>query len=223
MSLIGVLYLFLKKDYLIPSLFLVTFLTGGLEGQRFVAIISSVITAKFLIEIFSPILKSFFAKTRLVKAITFTLLLIIASLFVFNRMTEITMYSNNIDHFSIQKLADYIDKNISSKATYLLLSNNLNEHEWLLYFIKRVPEVNTFGREWMGNYNNEEKKFNLLLNCSEMFIADCTDIFQFINGGSGKLLILNTKQTDLNIEKEIILNGWKKVNFQNETYTIYEN
>ena len=222
-SLIGVLYLFLKKDFLMPSLFLVTFLTGGLEGQRFMAIISSVITAKFLIEIFSPILKSFFAKTRLVKAVTFTLLLMIVSLFVFNRMTEITMYKSSIDYASIQKLADYLNKNTSESTSYLLLSSNLIEHEWFPYFIKMFPVVNSFGREWTGDYNDEGKRFNWLLSCSDKFVADCKDIIRINNGEPNRLLILNTKQVDINLEREIKTNGWKKVNFQNEIYTIYEN
>ncbi|KKQ86173.1 MAG: hypothetical protein UT08_C0001G0039 [Candidatus Woesebacteria bacterium GW2011_GWB1_38_8] len=222
-SLIGVLYLFLKKDFLMPSLFLVTFLTGGLEGQRFMAIISSVITAKFLIEIFSPILKSFFAKTRLVKAVTFTLLLMIVSLFVFNRMTEITMYKSSIDYASIQKLADYLNKNTSESTSYLLLSSNLIEHEWFPYFIKMFPVVNSFGREWTGDYNDEGKRFNWLLSCSDKFVADCKDIIRINNGEPNRLLILNIKQVDINLEREIKTNGWKKVNIQNEIYTIYEN
>jgi 4-amino-4-deoxy-L-arabinose transferase-like glycosyltransferase len=219
-TMLAFVYFLLKRTYLYPVLLLLTFFFVGLEGQRFIAIVSALMSADFIKQTIFPVVlrqKSF------TKFYSFSLILLIffGSLLVFNRMTEITSYKLNFNPTSVKDMSKWFDAH--GKGSYVLVSSNEAEQEWLPYILKMTPLVNTFGAEWMSDYTKQATMRQELNNCLDTSTTGCINKFLKSNNLNPNYLIINKSVLATNLtELEFEGSGWQPA-YQNSNYYILVN
>ena len=216
LSLAGVVYYLLRADIFLPFWFVSTAVLGGMEGQRFVALVASLVSADMLVRIINP--KGIQTGKRIVKVVCLTVVLVISVVYITNRMTKITAYKPYMDNESIKGLGDWFMDN-AKDSNYLLLSVSEGEHEWMPYFIKANPVVLPFGAEWKGDYAQQGVMLQKVMSCAREKNLMCYKNLAIDTGLKYDYLIIRDDYKTLGISAD---NNFKLV-FEDSSYSVWEN
>ncbi len=169
-----VLQIVTKKAFL-PVWAMVIALACGSEGQRFVALVGAMLAACALAWAYVKIthLRALpRPAARLTGAVYWVVLL---ALFFLARGNPFALDRASLEVFfsGAADLSGWFQANTPAQASYLLLSGDDWQQEWLPYLLKRTSAIGPFGAEWTGGYPRQLALYNhILVDCSAVSL-DC--------------------------------------------------
>ena len=167
--LAGLILLLLTKKPFLPVWILVIALACGSEGQRFVALVGALLAACMLDWLYVKLIHIKSQPRQVARLTGFAYWGVLLVLFFMSRGNPFAIDRAGLNAFftGAADLSRWFQSSTPANASYLLLSGEDWQQEWLPYLLNYPSAIGPFGAEWTGDYPRQLALYNRIL-------VDCT-------------------------------------------------
>ncbi len=214
----GMIYLVLRRRWLLLAWFLLIFLIVG-ESKRYLVIVACMACGMMIGDLVDLVHEQE-AKLKRgnVSMYAFSILLLFG--FIFYGEFSVLQHDSPTLTKTLMDMSSWLKHNTAANASYLLLDASNDTDEWIPYLAQRTPITGQWGAEWTNNQARLEELTNKLTACINQQSFPCIKQVIEENNLATSCLVSVNSRTDLNAE--ITLDpAWHNV-YQNDKYTIFE-
>jgi hypothetical protein len=173
-ALLGVARNLSVGAWFLPGWLFATALLTGNEGARFVTVVSALLGASVVRAVAEQAVDhgASAARTYPARAIFFGTLLLFSYGYAFAR--HVTTATPAITE-DLLRVASWTRAHTPPGSRYLLLSDDLSQHEFMTYLVRREPTVSYFGAEWTGRYREQTDRVKEIMDCVQERSYSCID------------------------------------------------
>jgi hypothetical protein len=212
-ALIGAAYLILKRDFFLPTWFLLTLLFIS-EEERYLGIIASLIAAVVMVRLTSILAARFWPNpnrhwARIGMLIFFVIVYYEVEI---PRIVIPTQPKLSADTF---EMAAWFRIHSDKDVNYLFISDDHDEAEWLPWLLERKPTIGHWGSEWIGSYPQEIKLFDQLAGCATAQSYHCVETLLETNHlHPNYIIVAMSNKIDIPLPQKPV--------FQNGSYSVWK-